>query len=215
MALDTYANLQLAIADWLDRTDLTSQIPDFITLAEAKMTRLFALRTNEVEASLTTVQGSRYVSLPSDYDLPIGLWINVWNPRRELIYRPAEQLEYVSVSSYPIYWGIDNTNIAFNCNCSGAYPLTFRYRTQDTLSNSTPTNWVLTNNPDVYLYGALAQAALFLPGEDRLAPFSQLFEKAMQDVQTHDTQNDQMATLRTEFPMSKTNNTAYNFLSGQ
>ena len=37
MALTTYTELKAAIADWLNRSDLTSQIPDFITLAEAEM----------------------------------------------------------------------------------------------------------------------------------------------------------------------------------
>jgi len=35
MALGTYAQLKTSIADWLNRSDLTSAIADFITLAEA------------------------------------------------------------------------------------------------------------------------------------------------------------------------------------
>ena len=36
MALTTYTELKASVADWLNRTDLTSAIPDFITLAESK-----------------------------------------------------------------------------------------------------------------------------------------------------------------------------------
>ena len=36
MALTTYTELKTSIADWLNRTDLTAAIPDFITLAESK-----------------------------------------------------------------------------------------------------------------------------------------------------------------------------------
>jgi hypothetical protein len=39
MALTTYAELKTSIADFLNRDDLTSAIPDFITLAEADMQR--------------------------------------------------------------------------------------------------------------------------------------------------------------------------------
>ena len=39
MALDNYANLKDAVADWLDRSDLDSRIPDFISLAEARVNR--------------------------------------------------------------------------------------------------------------------------------------------------------------------------------
>ena len=36
MALTTYTELKASVADWLNRTDLTAAIPDFITLAESK-----------------------------------------------------------------------------------------------------------------------------------------------------------------------------------
>ena len=39
MALTTYDELKTSIADFLDRDDLTSVIPDFITLAEADLNR--------------------------------------------------------------------------------------------------------------------------------------------------------------------------------
>ena len=39
MAIGTYAELQTAVANWLDRDDLTDRIPEFIALAEAKMNR--------------------------------------------------------------------------------------------------------------------------------------------------------------------------------
>jgi hypothetical protein len=39
MSLTTYSELQSSIADWLNRTDLTSQIKDFITIAESRLDR--------------------------------------------------------------------------------------------------------------------------------------------------------------------------------
>ena len=39
MAITTYAELKTAIANWLNREDLTSVIPDFISLAEADFNR--------------------------------------------------------------------------------------------------------------------------------------------------------------------------------
>ena len=46
MALTTYAELQTAVANYLARTDLTSQIPDFIYIAETRLRR--QLRINEM-----------------------------------------------------------------------------------------------------------------------------------------------------------------------
>lgn len=47
--LDSYANLQTSIADWLNRSDLTAVIPDFITLAEAEMARRLRWVTRRVQ----------------------------------------------------------------------------------------------------------------------------------------------------------------------
>ena len=52
MALSTYAELQAAIADHLDRSGLDSQIPDFIRIAEARMQR--KLRVQPMESIFTS-----------------------------------------------------------------------------------------------------------------------------------------------------------------
>jgi hypothetical protein len=39
MAISTYTDLKTSIASWLNRDDLTSVIPDFISLAEAGINR--------------------------------------------------------------------------------------------------------------------------------------------------------------------------------
>ena len=67
MALDTYTNLKTSIADWLNRSDLTAVIPDFITLAEAQMNR----DLNELTALQKTVTGTvdsvtTSIAIPAD-----------------------------------------------------------------------------------------------------------------------------------------------------
>ena len=39
MAISTFAELSTAAANWLDRSDLTDRIPEFIALAEARFNR--------------------------------------------------------------------------------------------------------------------------------------------------------------------------------
>jgi hypothetical protein len=39
MALDTYSNLKTTIANYLNRSDLTAYLGDFITLTEARLNR--------------------------------------------------------------------------------------------------------------------------------------------------------------------------------
>ena len=66
MALSTYSDLKTSIANFLARDDLTSQIPDFITLAEARMSRELDTRSMEKRATATTVAGDGFISLPTD-----------------------------------------------------------------------------------------------------------------------------------------------------
>ena len=44
MALTTFSELQTSIANYLNRTDLTAPIKDFITLTESKLNRVLRLR---------------------------------------------------------------------------------------------------------------------------------------------------------------------------
>ena len=53
MAIGTYAELQTAVANWLDRGDLTDRIQEFIDLAEARINRNLRLRLMETTATGT------------------------------------------------------------------------------------------------------------------------------------------------------------------
>jgi hypothetical protein len=69
MALDTYANLKTAIADWAARTDtsVTDSVDDFIDMAEAKMWKKLRLRSMEQRSTATTSTSNRYLALPTDF----------------------------------------------------------------------------------------------------------------------------------------------------
>jgi len=73
MSLDTYANLQLEIADYLNRSDLTTNIPTFIKLAESKINRDLRLREQEQLSytEITSAATSRFVEIPSKYQTAI------------------------------------------------------------------------------------------------------------------------------------------------
>ena len=67
MAISNYTELQTAVANWLDRDDLTARIPEFISLTEARFNRILRIRAMETEADQATVAGTRSYALPSDY----------------------------------------------------------------------------------------------------------------------------------------------------
>lgn len=57
-----------------------------------------------------------------------------------------------------------------------------RFRDVTTLSDGNTSNWLLTNHPDVYLYGALLEAQPYLMDDARIATWAQIFERVVAEV---------------------------------
>jgi hypothetical protein len=160
MSITNYTELQTAVDNWLSRDGLTSLIPDFITLAEAKFNR--ALRTRDMEASATITPSSRLAALPSDFLELRRIYINSSVPV-ELEYVTPEQfwIEYPVAASNPIgpskYFTIEGESIYLSDN-TGTDVKALYYQKIPALS-ANATNWLLDSHPDIYLYAALAEAA--------------------------------------------------------
>ena len=107
MAITNYSELKSAIADWLDRTDLTDQIPDFITLAEARHKRDFKLRRMETRVTADTIADTEYYTLPDNYVAMRNIQLNT-DPKTSLEYLTPEQMDRIYAGSNkgkPIaYW---------------------------------------------------------------------------------------------------------------
>ena len=67
MAITNYTDLQSTIADYLARTDLTTQIPLFIQLAENRLRRDLRIRPMLKVVTTTTTASDATVALPSDF----------------------------------------------------------------------------------------------------------------------------------------------------
>src|SRR5210317_1223383 len=67
MAFTSYTTLQAKIAEYLARDDLSTQIPDFIRLAEERLRRDLRIRQMLKVATATTTAGDSTVSLPADF----------------------------------------------------------------------------------------------------------------------------------------------------
>lgn len=195
MAIATYSDLQASVASWLHRSDLTDQIKDFISLAESRLNRLLTLRDEEVEASLVAVPGSAYVALPTDYSAPIAMWLESFIPRRELVFKPPAKLPYMPIATYPTYWTVKADQIQFDRQAQGAYPLTFRYARRFGLTVAAPTNYLLTDYPDAYLFGALLESAPYIRDDGRLAMWQDRFDRCIEEIQNQEDKSKGIVTL--------------------
>lgn len=191
MAITSYSTLKTAIADWLNRADLDQQIPDFVALAESTLNDI--LRSSFMVTSSPVAITAGKASLPST--------------ALEIVYAqvastPAEPLEQVTPqqlmmlrrartksAANPRFFAVVGRNVLVTPSPSGALSVDLDYYQKiPALSDASPTNWLLTEAPHVYLYTALLHATPFLMDDARYAVFqnavSQQVMSAVRSSQT-------------------------------
>ncbi len=187
MALTTYALLKTTIANYLNRTDLTSYLGDFITLTESRMNR--ELRVREMvntDTTTTTVAGTQSYSLPSGF-LEASAVIYQSNPYRTLRFMANgdfyRQYNVTQTSGLPTFFTIVGENILLGVAPDSTQTLQIDfYKTITALSESNTTNTILTNYPELYLYGALAESSPFLMQDERLDTWARLYKEALKNA---------------------------------
>lgn len=188
MALTTYTELKASIADWLVRADLTATIPDFISLAEAQIER--KLRTRQMIVRSDASIDTEYSAVPSDFLDTKSLKLNT-NPVTPMRFETIESLDQLAsrtnASGKPTYFSIVGNQIRVVPTPDTTYTAELTYYAKLTkLSSSVATNWLLTSSPDIYLYGALLQAAPYLQDDARIAVWSALYQSGLDQLQLAD-----------------------------
>ena len=185
MTVSTYDELKSSIADFLNRDDLTSVIPTFIRMAESRLDR--DLRHWRMEKRSTAELDTQYSAIPADFLQPIRLQITD---------APTGEVAPISTSQMLQLRGDRNdrtgrpTNYALTAGGLELYPtpdLTYNaslvyYARIPALSASNTTNWLLTEAPDVYLYGALVHTAPYLKDDARLTVWETLFAQGVNNL---------------------------------
>jgi len=189
MALDTFAGLKATIADYLNRDDLTSVIPSFITIAEAKFNR--KLRTRQMVKRANGQIETAFFAYPSDWLQAKEFQLNT-NPivRLQFVTEAyGDELKsnrYVSTGQ-PVYYTITGSQLEFIPTPDTTYSAELTYYAKiPALSDSNTSNWLLAYAPDLYLYGALLEAAPYLKDDERLAVWSQMYINSLGDIEVAD-----------------------------
>ena len=199
MAISTYTELQTAVANWLDRDDLSARIPEFISLTEARFNRLLRIRSMETEADQATVAGTRTYSLPTDYRQMRTVHLTT-NPITPLSYITPEIMDRIwagSTSGKPVSYTIKGNNIYLGPAPDAVYTIRFLYYKKiPSLSALVSTNDLLTDAPDVYLYGCLLEAEPFLQNDARVQLWATAFQQAITDIQDQDEKDRHSGDLR-------------------
>lgn len=181
MAISTYSELQTAITAFMIRNDLSAEAADWIALAEAELNR--EIPAVETDAALVAVVGSRDVSIASlSIVSPIALFLKDNGNEREVAPLADGNFAYSDTSGPPNVWAMDGTNINFDCPADQAYVLRLRYQQKFALSDASPTNWLLTNAPDVYLSASIVWGCLYTDNFDAGGSWKQMLGQGMAQV---------------------------------
>lgn len=187
--------LEGVIADYLNRNDLTQVIPDFIRLFECEVND--NLRTwrmlKRYEGVFT--KDIDIFDLPEDWLETFTLTITGKQPAlltlvsiRELN-EHKENLSTLFVDSrkgmteyaHVAIEGDAKIVIYPEYNKDVNYEL-FYYAKIPALLNTTDTNWLLNNYPDLYLYGSLLHSATYLRDDERLTSWNFNYQNSIDRI---------------------------------
>jgi len=189
MAFTTYTELKNTIADYLARDDLTTQIPDFVRLAEARLARDLRLRQMLKVATATTTADDSTVSLPADFLAMKDLHLDT-NPVRVLQFQNTSNFfrnARTKDKGVPTMYTLLGSEFQFAPYPDTAYTLRMVYYYKpDVLSDSNPSNLFLATCPDLLLYGALAEAEPYLMNDERLATWASLYDRGLASLRASD-----------------------------
>ena len=189
MAITSYSTLISGAKTYLNRSDISdAQIEEFIGLAEASFNRVLRTR-NQIKRSTSDVS-TQFVTQPTDL-------LELYNI--QLNSSPVRRLEQVSLSKIdslkeesstagkPRYFAITGSDLEFYPTPDTTYEIeVIYYSTITPLSEADTTNFLITNHPDIYLFGTLVQAEPWLMNDERIGVWGALLGKAIEELRVSD-----------------------------
>jgi len=185
MAITTYAELQSAITDFLNRDDLDAKAPTFISLAESNLSR--DIRHWRQEKRSTAEIDTQYSAIPADFLEAVRFYITSGDTRPLELISQAEMLDRkynnLNTSGQPAYYAITAGEIEVYPVPDGTYTAELYYMANlPALSDSNTSNWLLQYYPDAYLYGSLIHSAPYLKDDARLQVWAALYQSAIDGI---------------------------------
>ena len=200
MAISTYQELLDAIENHLDRSDLDSRIPEFVSIAEAKIARKLRITEMETEADVTMTGGTRTVALPTGFREVRRMYLNS---------SPVALLEYMTPQDYwlrntstqngkPVCFTVEGANFLFGPIPDSAYVAKCLYY-KGLAALSASAHGVFTANPDLYLYGSLLAAEAYIKNDKRLGVWKSQFDEILNDLDTQSRKHQGPLRMRDDY----------------
>jgi hypothetical protein len=189
--------LKQKVADYLNRTDLTAQIPDFVITAQRDLERgqfildskMTLVNWNCMKQRKTVSSSEVYLTLPER--IKEVRWVKILLNDR--YYSLTKKDPDVSLSMWPyptvgdvqsrpeVYAFLEEQNellLRPTPDQSYTYDMGFYAYTADLAADGN-TNWWTTNAWEILLYGALVRAEPYLMNDPRLEVWKKFYEEAV------------------------------------
>jgi hypothetical protein len=181
VSITTYSELQTAVGNWLGRSDLTSRIPEFISLAEAKLNRVLKSQAQETKSTSFSIT-AEYVNVPSDFIESRNFYVTSTDPDIALQYMAPDEMSRYSSTGKPKFYAVVGSQFRFAPAPDGTYTSTLIYYAKLPALASNSTNWLLTSHPDAYLYGSLLEAEAYGANDQRVGLWKQGYDQVVAEI---------------------------------
>lgn len=167
--IETYDGLVAFVTAHLELDATTvAQLPTLIRKAEARIDRLAIYPERESVESMVTVGGTQTVALPTTYRQLRGIRLvsDTGYDLQPVSYDVLHD-EYTNKSGRPTVYCVYAGQIYLGPTPDGAYTLNVAFTTRlPNISDAQQTNWLLTENPDLYVCATIYETLKWLEDLD-------------------------------------------------
>lgn len=193
--IKTYEDLTEAVADWMNRTDLGDLMQQFVSLVESEATRILKVPAMEkrilatieegvmflpedfLEAkNITYITGTRRISLERITNSRFNSLLDNNNSLGQVprfFTRMANQLAFAPTAIDTDIIELEYYAAIISLAPDAQYPNT----------TTTVGNWLITMAPEVYLYGCLKEASMYVKDLERAQYWESKFNNAVVSLQ--------------------------------
>ena len=183
----TYAELTAAIKDYANNTEtnFVAAIPTFVKQAEQRIYRSVNLPINRKNVAGTLTDGNQYLTMPTDFLLPLSLSITSSSNQIFLLNKDSNFIRSTypnaSTKGTPKYYAtFANDTFIIGPTPDANYVTELHYYYQPASIVDTSPSWLGTNADTVLLYGSLVEAYTYMKGEaDMMQLYQQRYQEAL------------------------------------
>lgn len=189
MRISTYHQLKAAVVDLLTKSTAAASLDRDIQMAESRMNRLLRSREMETRAAAILSCGIAHVPVPADFG---GVrYFKVTSVQPPHLVRPQSPQQIgthqQSAPGLPQFFAIVADNFQLSPTPAIDYTAEISYyKKVPPLTEDMPSNWVLSNHPDCYLFGAAFYASQKQQDWERAANFEKFFIQAFAEIESAD-----------------------------